>query len=94
VATKKELLLKIAEQTGLSLNQANEAFVAVFDAIGDILTSKDSIQISGFGSFKTKERKARAGRNPKTGEAINIPASIVADFKLATTLKEKLNDKT
>jgi len=91
VATKKDLLAKIAEQTGLSLNKANEAFVAVFDAIGNVLTSKDSIQIAGFGSFKTKERKARVGRNPKTGEAINIPASIIADFKLSSNLKNRLN---
>jgi len=93
VATRKDLLSKIAEQTGLSLNKANEVFVAVFDAVGDIPTNKDSIQIAGFGSFKTKERKTRAGRNPKTGEVIDIPARIVADFKLASNLKSKLNDE-
>lgn len=76
---------------GLTKKQAAEALDAVFEGITDHLADDDRVQISGFGSFSVSERSARTGRNPATGEQIQIPATKVARFKAAKNLKETLN---
>lgn len=76
---------------GLTKKQAADALDAVFDGIRDHLLDGDRVQVSGFGSFSTSERAARTGRNPATGETIQIPASTTARFKPAKDLKEALN---
>jgi len=63
----------------------------IFDSIKDGLVSGDKIEIRGFGSFKVKEHGARKGRNPKTGEAIDIPAKKTPFFKVGKELKERVN---
>jgi DNA-binding protein HU-beta len=88
---KAELTSAVAEKTGLTKKDTDAAISAVFDAIADSLASGDKIQIIGFGSFEVKSREARTGRNPKTKEAIKIPASKTPAFKAGKPLKEAVN---
>ena len=89
--TKAEVVKMLKEQAGLStLAQAEAAYDKLFAIFGATLKKGDSVSISGFGSFKVVERKARKGRNPRTGEDIQIPASKVVKFTPGKTLKESL----
>ena len=88
---KSELIDSIAEKSGLNKTQAGEALNAVMESVGEALEAGDSISLVGFGTFSVKDRKARTGRNPKTGEELSIPASKVPSFKAGKNLKERLN---
>ena len=79
---KAELVTAVAEKAGLSKKDSEKAINAAFDAITDALVAGDKVQLVGFGAFEVKERNARVGRNPKTKEEIQIPASRVASFKV------------
>ena len=85
---KAELVTAVAEKAGLSKKDSEKAINAAFDAITDALVAGDKVQLVGFGAFEVKERNARAGRNPKTKEEIQIPASRVASFKVGKALKD------
>ena len=85
---KAELIATVAEKTGLSKKDSEKAVNAAFDTITEALASGDKVQLVGFGAFEVKERGARIGRNPKTKEEIEIPASRVASFKVGKALKE------
>lgn len=85
---KAELVSKVAEKTGLSKKDAEKAVVAVFDSIQTALKAEDKVQLVGFGTFETRERGARIGRNPRSGETIQIPASKVPAFKAGKALKD------
>ena len=78
---KTELIAKVAELTDLSKKDATKAVDAVFDAISDALQTGDKVQLVGFGNFEVRERQARKGRNPQTGEEIEIAASKMPAFK-------------
>jgi nucleoid DNA-binding protein len=84
---KTDLINQVAAVVGTQ-KQAKEAVDCVFKSIADALADNDGVQISGFGSFKVSERKARTGRNPQTGEAIQIPAGRVPRFVAGKTLKD------
>jgi len=71
--------------------EAQQAVDCVFDTIRDALKKNDTVQISGFGSFKSSKRAARQGRNPQTGEAITIAAKVAPKFAAAKALKDALN---
>ena len=86
---KSELIAKIAE-AGLSRKDAGVALDAAIAAIGDALVKGESVQLIGFGTFGVKERAAREGRNPRTGEVVKIKASKVPAFKAGKALKEKV----
>jgi len=89
--TKAEFVKKLKERAELStLAQAEAAYDKLFDTIKASLKKGDSIGISGFGSFKVVERKARKGRNPLTGKEIKIPAKKVVKFTAGKGLKENL----
>ena len=88
---KKEFISAIAEKANLSLEQANVALQATFDIIQMTMVSQESIAIPGFGSFSTKVRKERTGRNPSTGKGMVIPEAIVPLFKAGSQLKESVN---
>jgi DNA-binding protein HU-beta len=88
---KAELTSAVAEKTGLTKKAADEAISAVFDEISCALKKEDKVQLVGFGSFEVKRREARVGRNPKTKEQINIPASKSPVFKAGKALKEAVN---
>lgn len=90
--TKAELIANIAEDVELSKADAERALNSVIDNIKKTLKSGDSITISGFGTFSVTDRKAREGRNPATGETIQIKASKAAKFKVGKGLKDLLNN--
>ena len=85
---KKDLVDHIAKKTGLNKGKAEDALNAAFEGITGALKKKDDASFVGFGSFSVVNRKARNGRNPRTGEQIKIPASNVARFKPGKMLKE------
>ena len=85
---KTELIAAVAEKSGLSKKDSEKAVSAVFDAVTEALVAGDKVQLVGFGTFDVKERAARIGRNPKTKEEIQIPASRVASFKVGKALKD------
>ena len=89
--TKAELVANVAEKSGLDRKQSDKAVVAVFDTIKKALVEGDKVQIIGFGTFENRERSARKGRNPRTGEEIDIPASKLPSFKAGKGLKEEVN---
>ncbi len=85
---KAELVAAVAEKAGLSKKDSEKAINAAFDSITAALVGGEKVQLVGFGAFEVKERNARVGRNPKTKEEIEIPASRVASFKVGKALKE------
>ena len=86
--TKTELIAMTAEKTGMSKKDAERAVNAALEAITAELTAGNRVQLAGFGIFETKTRQARTGRNPKTNETIEIPASTSVAFKASKTLKD------
>lgn len=90
--TKSELIAAIAEKAGLTKAQTEQAFSATFETIVEIMKKEGAVMVPGFGKFSKKERAARQGRNPSSGETITIPKSNVAGFKAAQQLKEAINN--
>ena len=88
---KTELVAAVAEKTGLSKKDSEKAVNAAFDSITEALAAGEKVQLVGFGAFEVKERSARIGRNPKTKETIEIPASRVASFKVGKALKDAVS---
>jgi DNA-binding protein HU-beta len=88
---KGELVASIADHAGLTQSQADAALSATLDSIQGALKSGDSVSLVGFGTFSATERPAREGRNPRTGETIQIAAKTVAKFKPGKKLSESLN---
>ena len=88
---KGELIDKLAEGANLSKADAGRALEAFIAAISDALKSGDNVAIAGFGSFEVRARAARTGRNPKTGEALEIAASKAPAFKPGKALKDAVN---
>lgn len=84
---KTELIAQVAEKAGLSKKDAEKALNATVDTITEALAAGDKVQLVGFGGFETKKREARMGRNPKTKESIEIPASRVPVFKAGKAFK-------
>jgi len=89
--TKAELIDSISSKIDLPKATAERIVNTIFDDIVAALKSGDKVNISGFGTFQASDRKARTGRNPKTGEAIQIAASRSAKFKPGKMLKDSLN---
>ena len=85
---KAELINTVAASADISKKDAEAAVSAALDAITGALKEGDKVQLVGFGSFEVKKRAARTGRNPKTKEAIEIPASVVPVFKAGKALKD------
>ena len=88
---KSKLIDTIASEAGISTADAARALNATTDAIINAMSSGDSVQLTGFGSFMVRDRAARTGRNPQTGATIQIKASKVAAFKAGKALKEAVN---
>ncbi|MCW1928192.1 HU family DNA-binding protein [Bhargavaea beijingensis] len=85
---KTDLVNSVAEATGLSRKDAVNAVESVFSTISDALANGDKVQLIGFGNFEVRERAARKGRNPQSGEEIEIAASKVPAFKPGKALKD------
>jgi DNA-binding protein HU-beta len=86
--TKTELIAIAAEKAGMTKKDAEKAVSVALDAIAAELAAGNRVQLAGFGIFETKTRAARTGRNPKTKETIEIPASTSVTFKASKTLKD------
>lgn len=92
MAGRRDLIEAVSQNVeGVSKKQGEDAVRAVFDAIKEHLENGDSVQIPGFGRFSISERAARTGRNPATGETIQIAASKNVRFKAGKDLKEAVN---
>ena len=85
---KSELINAVAVSAEVSKKEAEAVITAALDAITAALKEGDKVQLVGFGSFEVKKRAARIGRNPKTKESIEIPASVVPVFKAGKALKD------
>lgn len=90
---KTELIEAIVKETGLKKKDAEAALAATVNAIETALAKGDKVQLVGFGTFETKKRAAREGRNPKTGATIKIKASKYPAFSAGKAFKEKVNKK-
>lgn len=88
--TKSELITAMAEESGLNKTTAELALNAFVSAVTKALQSGDKVQLVGFGTFEVRERGARKGRNVRTGEEIDIPASQTPVFKPGKTLKDSI----
>src|SRR5881397_2575784 len=93
VMTKAELVDEVARVVQLTKKQAETIVNIVFDSIVDSLRSGQKIELRGFGSFRLRSRKSRKGRNPKTGEKVDVPAKKIPYFKMGKELKALLNGK-
>ncbi len=85
---KAELIMAVAEETGLSRKDVETGLNATIKAIAGALAKEEKVQIVGFGSFETKHRAERMGRNPRTKEEVLIPATKVPVFKVGKALKD------
>lgn len=85
---KTELIAAVAEHAGMTKKDTERVLNAAIDAVTAALVQGDRVQVSGFGTFETKTREARIGRNPHTKEAIEIPATRVPGFKASKSLKD------
>ncbi len=88
---KLQLTDAVAAKTGMTKKDSAAAVAAVLDVIAETLAAGEDVKITGFGGFEVKNREARTGRNPKTGETVEIPASKYVSFSAGSTLKEKVN---
>ena len=91
--TKADLVEKIAVQVELSKKESEQVVYAVFRSIIDALAQGDKVELRGFGSFRTRLRDSRIGRNPKTGDKVDVPQKSVPFFKPGKHLKQLVNDE-
>ena len=91
IMNKAQLISKIAEDAGITNAQAGKALGAVINGVTSTLESGDKLTLVGFGTFSTSERAARKGRNPRTGETLNIAARKVVRFKAGKDLAGRVN---
>ena len=89
--TRAELIVNVAEKANLDRKAAERAVAATFETIKLALVEGDKVQVLGFGTFENRSRAARKGRNPRTGEEIEIKSSNLPSFKAGKSLKEACN---
>ena len=90
---KSDIVARVAHRTSLSRAQAQDALNAVFEVIQDGLSNGDTITLIGFGTFSTKSRAARTGRNPRTGQRMAIAASKTPSFKAGKSLRDAVRSR-
>ena len=88
--TKKDIVMKIAEETGIKQIHVKKVIQKTFDNIIDILNQGEAIELRNFGVFKVRVRKGRMGRNPRTGDQVPIPDKKVVTFKPGLVMKERI----
>ncbi|HLR92374.1 MAG TPA: HU family DNA-binding protein [Atopostipes sp.] len=92
MANKADLIEGVASKTDLTKKDATAAVEALFDVVTETLADGERVQVIGFGSFEVRDRAARKGRNPQTGEEIEIPATKVPAFKAGKGLKDAVKN--
>ena len=90
MANKQDLVDSVSRETGLTKKDASNAVDAVFNSVESYLKKGEKVQLIGFGNFEVRDRAARTGRNPRTGESIQIKASKVPAFKAGKALKDSV----
>ena len=90
---KAELITSMAEKSNLTKKDAELALKAFIESVSETLENGDKVQLVGFGTFETRVRAEREGRNPRSGEVMNIPASKAPKFKAGKALKDIVNEK-
>ena len=90
---KTELIAEVAKKCGMSKKDAEKAVSATFDTIAEVLCAGDKVQLVGFGSFETKQREARTGRNPRTGATVEVPAKFVPHFRAGKEIRDAMNGR-
>jgi len=90
---RKELIAALADKTGVTKANANRNVLTLIEIISSTLGKGGKITLAGFGIFEVRERAARTGRNPRTGQALKIKAAKVPAFRAGATLKAAMNDK-
>ena len=90
IMNKTELVAAVAEKSGLTKKDTERVVNATIDTIVEAMVKGDKVSLSGFGIFEVKEREARVGRNPRTKETIQIPATRLPAFKASKTLKDSI----
>ena len=90
---KESLIKEVAEQAEITKADASKAVDVIFEEIHGSLKKGEPVSLVGFGSFKVSKRNARTGRNPRTGETISLPETMVPSFSAGKTLKEAVNQK-
>ena len=88
--TKKEIAIKIADETGIKQIVVKEVVQKTIDAMIESLAKGETLELRNFGVFKVKERKARPGRNPRTGETVSVPPKKVVTFKPGLVMKQSV----
>lgn len=88
--TKKEIAIKIADETGIKQIVVKEVVQKTIDAMIEALAKGETLELRNFGVFKIKERKARTGRNPRTGETVSVPPKKVVTFKPGLIMKQRV----
>ena len=88
---KTELIAAVAEKAGISKKDADAAVNTTLDTIVEMVAAGDKVQLVGFGTFEPRERSAKTGKNPRTGESIEIPASTIPAFKAGKAFKDIVN---
>lgn len=89
---KKELITSMSEKTELTKKDVELALNAFIETVEETLENGEKVQLTGFGVFEPRQRKARMGRNPKTGEELEIPASVIPAFKVGKAFKERVKE--
>jgi nucleoid DNA-binding protein len=88
--TKKDIVLKISEETGVKQIDVKKVVQRTLDYIVDALAQGETVELRNFGVFKVRDRKRRVGRNPRTGESVDIPEKKVVGFKAGLVMKDKV----
>ena len=88
---KADLISAMAEKSGMTKKDSEKALNAFMETVEEALVKRDKVQLLGFGTFEVRDRSARKGRNPQTGEEIDIPAARVPAFKAGKALKDSVN---
>jgi integration host factor subunit beta len=92
--TKADLVEEVSRITEVKRKESEVIVETIFDSIMGALRSKDKVEIRGFGSFRTRQRRGRTGRNPKTGEKVEVPPKTIPFFKPSKDLKDLVNQET
>ena len=90
--TRSDSIARIAQKRGLYQRDVERVVATVFEEVTEALSDGDRVELRGFGAFSVKHRDARTGRNPRTGEAVDVEAKSVPFFKTGKQLRERLND--
>jgi len=91
--TKADIIKVLADQVGLTRREAAAVLGVVLDGVVEAIRAGEKVELRGFGSFRTRKRQARAGRNPRTGAQVDVPPKVVPYFKPGKQLRETLGGK-